>query len=436
MKRFFIIFSLLLSLVVTLLGGFVYFFDINDHAQWITKQIEKSTGYQVNFELIENSWENMGFSVTGVSVAIDKIELLHIDKVNIIISELDLWDQNLEVELVELLGVDLSVDLTTVKKSVKTPKNVIDSDNKSDQLFWSKLHLNKLHIVDLNADISDKEQRLRVQKASLSSDDVMIIDHNKLVNALLLKGNLQLEINKLNLQLATAETLTVHDLILRSDFDMTRLQVQLHTKIKQLALKLPEQVEVIVDNSVLQAQLDKNRVSLTRLSADLFSGELTLQADAVLAIDLFPIPAYSVEELTILSLSLKDMDIKIPAFMQLSENKELDKSDEKQKLPIKTLLLKQIDLQNIAISSKEKQLPLNVTGLNFHLQDFYLLQNSQWVNLFDETEQMGLFELQFDSLQWEDIVSKQLKVSGSFSEEVNKLGGIIERGNEIDELTE
>jgi hypothetical protein len=34
---------------------------------------------------------------------------------------------------------------------------------------------------------------------------------------------------------------------------------------------------------------------------------------------------------------------------------------------------------------------------------------------------MGLFALQFDSLQWQDTVSKQLQISGSFSDDTQQL---------------
>ena len=418
MKRFFIISVLLFTLFVGLFAGLIYLFDIN---QWLAEQIEKSTGYQVSFELIESrGWQAPGFSVSGLSVAVAKKELLHIDKINIVISELNLWQRQLELELVELVGVALSAQADTFKKVTSEPKEVPGSDNKSQLLPWSNLQINKLRISGLDAEISAAQQTLSVQQGSLSSDNLTIIAHNKLRSAFL-KGNVQLAFKALNLQMAAAQALRIHDLSLNGYLDLARLQAKLTVATKQLAFTLPEQEDIIVDNSLLDVQLDKNKVSLTRLSADLFSGELALQAEALLFIDLLPTPVFSVEELTVLSLLAKDMQIQIPAFMQEPENEALAKADKKQRLPIKTLLLKQIDLHNIAVGSEEKQLPLTVKGVNFHLQDFYLLQNNQLADLSADNKPTGLFNLQFDYLQWADSVTGQFQVAGSFSEDAQHL---------------
>ena len=420
MKRLFIILTLLFTFVVGLLAGFIYLFDINDHSQWLSEQIEKSTGYQVRFELFENSyWQESRFSVSGLSIAIDKKELLQIDKINIVISELDLWDRQLEVELVELAGVALYAEVDALKEVVNSKKDLLESDNKS-QLPWSKLQVNKLRISGLNADISNQQQSLRIQQASLSSDNLLIIEHNKLAAALL-QGDLQLAFKALNLQLGASQAVLVKDFSLYSHFDLAALQAKLTATVKQLDFRLPEQTEVIVDNSLLEMQLDKNRISLTHLSANAFSGELELQADAQLAMHLQPTPIVAIDELTILSLLVKDMQIQIPAFILASESEGAGRVDEKQKLPIKTLFLQQVNLQNIAINSEEKKIPLTVKGLNGRLQDFYLLQNNQFVSLSEDNKQTGLFTLQCDSLQWADSVSEQFQVAGSFSEDTDHL---------------
>lgn len=419
MKRFFIIITLLFTLVAGLLAGLVCLFDINDHSQWLTEQIEKSTGYQVRFQLFESSyWQESRFSVSGLSVAIDKKELLQIDKVNIVIGGLDLWQRQLEVESVELVGVALYAEADVSKGGLTGKKELIKSDNKGQLLPWSRLQLNKLRISGLNADISNQQQRLRLQQATLSSDDLIIIDDNKLVTALL-QGELQFAFKALELQLGTSEAVSIKELSLRSHFDLAALQAKLTARVKQLDLRLPEQTKVIVDNSILEMQLDKSRLSLTHLSADVFSGELQLQADAELAMDLQGTPMVAIEELTVLLLLAKEMQIQIPAFILKPEREGLGRLGEKQRLPIKTLFLQQVDLHNITLSSEEKQ--LTVKGLNAHLQDFYLLRNNQLVSLSEDNKQTGLFVLQFDYLQWTDSVSEQFQVTGSFSEDGQRL---------------
>ena len=415
MKRFFIIIALLFTLLAGLSGGFVYLFDINDHSQWLSEQIEKRTGYQVRFELIEHSyWQESRFSVSGLSVAIDNKQLLKIEKINVVISELDLWKQNLQVELVELVGVDLYAEVDALKEVVNSKKGALEREKKS-QLPWSKVQLNKLRISGLNADISNQQQYLRLQQASLSSDSLIIINDNKLVTDLL-KGELQFAMKALELQLGASQAVSVKGLFLRSYFDLAALQAKLTTRVKQLDFRLPEQTKVLVDNGLLEMQLDKNRITLTHLSANAFSGELQLQADAQLAMHLQPSPIVTIDELTVLSLLVKDMQIQIPAFILESASEGAGRGGEKQKLPIKTLLLKQVNLQNITINSEEKKIPLTIRGLNSRISEFYLLQNNQLVNLPEESNQAGLFVVQCDYLQWADTVSEQLQVAGSLTE--------------------
>ena len=420
MKRFFIIVTLLFTLVVGLLAGFVYLFDINDHSQWLSEQIEKSTGYQVHFESIENSyWQESRFSVSGLSVAINKKELLHIDKINIVISELDLWDRQLEVELVELVGVVLYADVGALKEVLNSKKNVLESENKS-QLPWSELQLNKLRITGLNADISNAQQGLRLLQASLSSDNLLIIEDNKVVDTVW-QGSLQFSSKTLNLRLQASQVVAINDFSLRSHFNLVDLKASLAAEIKQFAYSLPEQRELIVNDALLEMQLDKNKLSLTHLSANTLSGELQLQADALLAMHLQPTPKITIDELTIGSLLAKDMQIQIPAFMPDSESEAFVRVDEKKIFPIKTLLLKQLDLQNLAVNSDEKKLPLTVKGLNVHLQDFYLLQKNQLVSLSEDYKLTGGFTMAFDYFQWADSVTEQFQAAGSFSEDVQQL---------------
>lgn len=419
MKRFLIALTLLLSLVVVLLGGVFYLFDFSDYSEWITEQIEENTGYEVRFESVESN--ALQFSVSGVSISLDTVELLHIDSVDIAISEFDLWEQSLQLELIELSGVNLFVDLKVLNKRVKESEKTTQEENKNPSLPWSWLSLNKLLITDFNADIRDEDKGLILQKASLSSENIVVIEKNKLAKTLFLKGNAQLDIQKLDLQLEPAKRVTINDLTLGVDFDVPSTLAELKITSQQLGIKLIEQPDIVVENSFLEMKLDKNRLNLKRFSVDTFSGELQLQAEALFWMNILPTPAYSVEQLTISTLSAKDMKIQIPAFMEQIVSKEVSNKREQQKLPIKSLLVKQIDLQNVDISSQEKQIPLNIVGLNFQLQDFYLLKNNELKNLPNETEPQGEFSLQFDHFQWQDTISEQFDISGKVTEDVRQV---------------
>ncbi len=421
MKRFFIISALLLTFLVTSLALFVYFFNVNDYSEWIAKQIEKSTGYQVSFVLIENNgWQDPRFSVSGLSVISDKKELLHIDQINIDIGQWDIWNRQLEIELVDVAGIHIRVEQGILKGVTAGQKSVGKTKRQMQSLPWDRLRINKLRVSDLNMDLSNAGQSLKLQQANLSSDNLPIIEHKKFVSALF-KGNLLFDFKKLDLQLSALKAVRLEDLSLYCNFDLQSLQAKLALSIKQLGFTSPNQAEIIVENSLLDLQLHKNRLSLKRLFIKAFSGELDLQADALLSIHLIPAPTFSVNSLTVLSLLVKDMSLNIPAFMQASENEEFSRTNEKQKLPLETLFLKQVNLQNLNISSEEKLLPLTVKGLNSRVSEFYLLQNNQLFSLSAENNQSGLFALQFTYLQWSETIVEQFSVAGSFSEDAARL---------------
>lgn len=412
MKRFLLILALLLSLFVTSLTLFFYLFNINDYAAWAARQVEKSTGYQVSFVVIEN--KGLKFSISGLSVARAQETLLEVDKINIEVARLDLWHRQIEFELVALAGVHLHIKARSSED--------LSGEQRQYPIFnlpWDKLQINKLRVSDLNLDLSTAQQSLQLQQANISSDNLAVIEDKKLLSAAF-KGRVDLDFATLELQFAELSRLRLDNLSLSADLDLPKLQGSLALSIKQLAFTAPKQTEITAGNSLLELQLDRNRLSLTRLLTHIFSGELSLQAEALLSLDLFPHPAFSVDHLQLVALSLKDMQLTIPAFMRASQD-DASSRTEKQKLPIATLFVQQIKVENVDIRSEEEQLPLTVQGLNGRVSDLYLLKNNQLPGLSEDVNQAGVFVLQADYLQWADSVIEAFQVAGSLTENVQAL---------------
>lgn len=416
MKRFAVISSLLVTLLLALLMGTVCFFDINDYSDWLSEQIENSTGYRVSFALIEykRSWP-LRFSVNDVELAVDENSRLHIKKLNVTLDKLDLWHRRLEIGRVALSGIDLYMEESAFKQAhggSKSSEKSADAAKNSQLLPWSELRIKQLRLSDLNAHLRYAGKELQVQRADLSADNLPIIEHKQLAVPLS-KGNLQLSAQVLRLQVSAEQTVTLEQLALSSAFDLPQQQAKLTVALKKLEVTFPEQTAIAVENSLLDMQLVENKLRLTRLFFNAFSGELQLQADALISIKRVP---WTVERVTVESFLVNDMQVKIPSFIVPSENSALDNAQQTAKLPVNTFFIKKAAMRNIDISSADQQIPLIVNGLSGELQNFYLLRNNQLVDLSASTQPGASFALQFVYLQWADKLIEQFQVAGSLAE--------------------
>ena len=418
MKRLFMIAALLVTVLLGLLAGIVAFFNLNDHSDWISKQLEKSTGYQISFALIEHNggWP-LHFSVNDLELAIDENSHLHIDKLNFTLGKLDLWNRQLTIGRAALLGIDLYMDEGAFKKILGETKSTIKppAEAKKTQLLpWSDLRIKQLHISGFNAHLRYAGKALLLQRASLTADNLPIIADQQLAVPLG-KGSLQFSAQRLRLKLSAEQTVTLEQFALNSAFDLPEQQLKLTMALKNMEVALPRQTALTFKNMQLDMQLAKNKLHLTRLFFNAFSGELQLQADA-----LFAIKPWAVDRLTIEALLIKDMKVNIPFFIVPSENAVLNNAQQRALLPVKTLFIKKAALQNIDISSEERQIPLTVNGLNARLQEFYLLHNRQLVDLSGDAQPSASFALQWAYLQWADRLVEQFQMTGSFAENTHE----------------
>jgi len=429
MKRCFVTGSLILGLLAVLLLLFMRFFDINAHRDFISKQIEQLSGYQVTFEAIDSHlFFDSTVSLSGLSLLKANRQVLYVDQVKVNLTKLNLWDRELDLGPVQLTGMRISGDLAAFIET--TDANTVDvetSDVKAvekrinvqqtaaemqtrQKLDWQRLTISRLSVTDLTIDITHTGQKLVADGVDFSTENLQIIADRQLVKTPL-SGNLKLRVEALTAQQSASETLKVKNLQLTGSFNLKTLQAKLELKADSLNLALMGQEEVVLQNTELVADLNNNIASITKLSSKMFSGELQLRADALLSIKPLSAPFLSVQQLTVQLLAIKNMNLVIPAML----NDSAAVNNNKPPLPISNLVLKELIVENVNIRSDNPKIPLVVKNLNSSIFDFVLVQNNQLGGLAAENKQAGSFALQFDYLQWMDSNIEQFKISGKLS---------------------
>ncbi|MFT6926844.1 MAG: hypothetical protein ACJAZP_002464 [Psychromonas sp.] len=426
MKRCFVTGALIVALLGFSLLLFMRFFDINAHRDFISRQIEQLSGYQVNFESIDSHlWFESTVSLSGLSLTLDNHQVLYIDQVKVSLTKLNLWDRELALGPVQLTGMRIKGDFTALIKAAdaNTEENsatvqqttAIQSEQK---LAWRQLTVSRLSVNDLNIGLTHAGQRVVVEGADFRSDNLLIIDDWQLVKSPS-SGNLKLLVRELSARRSVGEILRVKNLQLSGSFNLKNLQANLNLKAGSLNLALAGQEEIAVQDTELVASLDNNKARITKLNSTIFSGELQLQADALFSIKPLSSPFLSLEQLTVQRLAIKDMNIVIPTMA--NETGVADKN--KLTFPINNLTLKALIVENVNIRSNNSKIPLAIKNLNSSVSDFVLLQNKQLAGLVEEHKEAGSFVLRFEYLRWMESTIEQFEISGKLSK--NDLGILL-----------
>lgn len=422
-KRLLLWFLVLLAVLFVAASLFIRSADINDYSQWISEQIEESTGYQVHFQSIdENLYGQSRLSIVGFSLSLEQNELLYIEQINIEVKNFDLWQRQLEIEFIELSGIHIVADMDLFegviqgrKSTIATNLNPKKSAKSIYQLGLHRLHVNQFRALDLNADISNAEGTLHLREANLKSNNLLLIENNQL-NTNLFTDNLQFDFTNLNIQKSAQVKLQIEGLSLQSEFSLLPLQATLLTEIQYVELDTIEVKNLFFDNVLLDLRVDKNKISLNRLFANAFTGQLDLQATASFVVTPFSSNVVSFKQLTVDSLLLKDMQLVIPI---VNNPVSTEDADNKQPLvlPIESVFLQQVDVQNLNISSIDNQPKLTVNNLTSSVRDLYLVKENRLVSLPDKGTSSGFFTLKFDYLSWFDSEFEQFSIAGSLSKD-------------------
>ncbi|MGB5444194.1 MAG: hypothetical protein WBM99_01700, partial [Psychromonas sp.] len=355
------------------------FFDINQYGNWISKQITQSSGYQISFQSIDRDlYNNSRFSVKDVVLFIDQDEVVQIKQLNVEIGAFDLWERELEIELIEIVSANINLDESGLKGLIATEKDKSTADKRA-LLPWQQLFIKQLRVLDLHAELEHSGDKLRLQQANVSVTDLRVIADNQI------QPNL--------------------------------LQGPLTAVIQGIELDLSDLPKIVMSDSQLDLSVDQNTVIIEQLLTHVFDGELTLRAQALLAVDPLVSSVPTINSITIESLLLKDMNLVIPPFANISGSPQTEQKQQPLLLPVETIFIKQARSQNINISSENPHIPLTVDNLNSVIQELYLVKNSQLIELYGDSNQDAIFSLKFGLLRWVDSEVEGFSTSGSLNRE-------------------
>ncbi|WP_019613709.1 hypothetical protein [Psychromonas ossibalaenae] len=408
--------TLVVGLLSFSLGAFIYFFDLNDYRGLISKQISRAAGYQISFAAVDSRLlSDSRITFSGLSLVRDNRELVYIDTVEININKLSLWNRQLELGLLRFSGIKVEGDTAVFAKpdSESKDEHQTEAEVQPQLIPWELFAIEKLSVEDLNVDITQAGQRLVVDSGALSTKNLLIIENRRLAPGFF-EGNLKLTLKALSLQSSKAEKLSVSDLELDAFFALQSMQAGLDIKADELDISMNGQQAAAAYNTQLALAFNRDKLSIKELSTEVFSGKLQLQADILLSINILTKPALAVKTLNVHNLAVTDMDLTIPALPE-QPIKTVSSTQNSRPLPLENLLLKQMLLKNINISSNNPQIPLVVKNFSGSVSDFTLLHNYQVKMLPEEESNAGSFSVQFAYLQWMTAVIEQFEISGRLS---------------------
>jgi hypothetical protein len=421
-KRFVIIVFSMFCLLAVAVTSIFYFLNVNDYSKLISEQIKQSTGYDVRFEYFENNWLADNYlALVGVSLYQQQRRILYIQRLELQISKLDFWQQDLAIKRILIQGVEIDMSqplmlkesqLTDVQKNI----GIEDSSaliSKPQNLAWETLHIANLQITDLNASMQHKGQNISLNGASIELNDLLIIDHNQLQ---ILPKHVDVKTQFNHLQFSDkSQKIQLNNVKLSVTGDLLKRQANIDLSGDAIELKTADKIPLLFESLQVQLQLAQNKLSLVNLSVNAFAGSLIANVDALLVINFLPKPTIKVRQVVLNTLIAKDMEIVIPSFS--SSNTQPEKSTTDELLPIREFLIKNINLQNIGLQSETETLPLTVKSANLKVSNFYLIKDNKLLDITQHTQQSGDFALAFDYMRWQDSVIEQFSVVGSLGED-------------------
>lgn len=409
--------SLFITLVVAAimllsLASGAYFFDVNDHREWISERIKQSTGYDIRFQQFESHWlSDSRLSLRDVQLYEQQQQIARINSIDINIAELDLWQRSLSIESINVKGVALTLNSALLRQTSVSEDNETSA---SQTMAWKKLHINHIQIADIDADISTPVGQLEIVDMDIETDNISVIDDKKL-QILAQDFIINSHLNKLNFN-DEKSSVQLNNIDLFVQGGLASEQVSLALQGQNINLGVYQQA-VELNEVNLNVQLDKQGFSVQDLALKAFSGDLRLQAGADWQIQTHPEFLIKLDLLTLHSLLVKDM--KLPLNSLPHQQAQGTSKGDSSELPIEKLLAQQVTLKNIAINASES-IPLQVSGLDLHLQDILLIEQQRWLDL-TKAQSQGQFSLIFDHLGWDDTTLQHFSAQGSLNNDHSAL---------------
>lgn len=409
LKRFFTLLLLFVVLACLLFASSTYYLVT---AEWVSGQVKQATGYDIRFEQFESNWlTDSRLSLVGVSLYQQQQPLVRIKRVDIQVEILDFLQQEVDIGSINLDGVEIKLKLPINHFATESQGA---TDTAFEALAWQRLHIDSFTVTNINVSIENEHQQLSLKGMSVELNDLLVIDNKQLqtlpaaLNANTQIKSLQLKNEEQQAQLENLQLSVAGDLVQRTG--------RLTIGVDKIEVTPEQQAVVVLRHTQLALSIQQERLNLENLSMNAFSGDLKMQADALLEIDFLPKPELKVKQVTLQSLLVKDMQLTIPNW-QGSEEKNSEQVQSKDMLPIEALLVKNIQLQNINVTSANLDLPLTATGLQLQLLGLQLVENYQWLDLLQPKQQGASFSIMFDSLRWKESLIEGFSTQGRLGED-------------------
>lgn len=412
LKRFFIILFSIFCFIVAVISCFIYFFNINDYSKWFSEQLKQTTGYDIRFEMLENNWlKEDKLSVLGLSLYQQGQRIVYIDRLDVDIANLDLWSRQLAVKRLHLKGLELDFRLPLAEpdNNLENSQQVQREGTVSRDLPWQKLHISVFQITDMNVTIHHLGKQLLIKDAKVDLQDVLVIDDKKVV---LLPEKIdvashinELEFNHENLNVA------LQNINLSSKTSLLKRQAELDFSIANIHLGKEGYPPFLLNSLIIQSTFDNNRLTLKDLSFNTFSGSLSTQAEALLAINWLPKPHFKIADIQLNSLNAHDMHILIPNFINFDKQSNLD--TEQYKMPIESFAIKQMNLENITLISEADVLPLALKSADVQINDLQVIKGGELLTASAERSPRADFSIEFSRLEWQESVIEEFSLSGN-----------------------
>ena len=405
---------LLFLLFFTVVGSSVYFLNVNDYSQWITKQIKQSTGYDIRFEHFENNWlAEKQLSISGLALYQQEQRVVFIDRLELQVEELDLWQRQLLIRHIYLDGVevDLQQPFITQESKVEVSSGATNTRFDLQNIRWESLHLGALRITALNASIQNEDKKIDLSDANFELNDLSIIDKQQLQ---IIPKNVDFGTTFKLLQFSDNQrSITLDNFKLSFKAFLSQRQAKLALAAEHIEVRAPYLVQL--QSLDLALDLAEDKLSLQRFIVEAFSGSLSMQAEAKVVVSALPFISIKLQQGVLHSLVAKNMLLHIPTLVEQSG--EVRHEAGGGPLAIDELLIKRIELDNISVQSEAKQLPLVLRSANAQLSNLYIVQNYQLLDVSKLNEQSANFSLMVDYLRWKTASIEKLSIVGSLKED-------------------
>jgi hypothetical protein len=421
-RRFIIFLLFLFCLPIVIAGCLFYFFSIDDYSKWISEQVKQETGYDIRFEVFESDWlKEKKLSVLGVSLYQQNSRVIFIDRIDITIENLDLWSRHLAVKKLHLSGIELDIKVPINKldnQSLNNHESPNASENKS--IKWKKLQLAHFKITDMNANVQYLDKTLSIKRANFNINDVLIIENNQLVT-LPKQMDMSTRIEHLDYKDEKLRS-HIHNVNLSTQGNLLKRNGELDLMIDEFEIEYHERSVYVLNSLFMKFAMTANTLSLKQLSMNAFSGLLSAQAEAIFSFDLLPQPEIKIASIQINTLNAQNMDMALPNFSYF--NKQANEEVKPSLLPIESLIIKQMNFQNMSLNSDHKKWPLIIKSADFQIENFQVIKDNKFWNINSEASQTGNFSIAFSELSWQDVIVEQFSLESNLEDSKEDFGSL------------